>query len=173
MRCQRAVTIGVASSKTIRWMHMPVKIKTDLWHTDVNIMYVPNTWYSFCFTFVKMDSLFASYVYDLYVPFGENMGLWAAVLVLTNENAGMFVDGVLKHLVTVTNCVQINAYLGWRNGPQIQFSWLTILEQNTFENNFCHSLFKEKNSVNYYIPTSCKISLTWALELLDSKDLIY
>lgn len=69
--------------------------------------------------------------------------------------------------------MQINAYLGWRNRLQILFSWLTILEQNTVENNFCHSFLKEENSVNYYIPTSRKISLSWVLELLVSKDLIY
>lgn len=33
------------------------------------------------------------------------------MLVLTNENVGTFVDDVLKHLVTMTNCMQINAYL--------------------------------------------------------------
>lgn len=73
------------------------KITARLWHTDVNIMYVPSTLYNLCFTFLKTDLLLW-----LYVPFGENTGLWAAVLVLTNENAGMFEDDVLKHLGTVT-----------------------------------------------------------------------
>lgn len=71
----------------------------------------------------------------------------------------MLVDDILKHLVTGTNCMQINAYLVEERGPKILFSLLRILEQNTLENNSRHSFLTEKNNVNYDLPASCKASL--------------
>lgn len=43
------------------------------------------------------------------------------MLDLTNENIGMLGDDILKHLVTETDCMQINACLVEETGPKSCF----------------------------------------------------